>query len=132
MEAKKIVGRLVFSMELPTVKTPSGELAFKGSDARRLDNAVAEWLITNGERTPEALAYLRKIAGLSQTQLGELLHHDKFVISRWENGETEFKAETWLAVAMLALGKMERAMSARDVLTVPTREGKKQTVRLAA
>ena len=110
-------GNLTFTMELPATRVPeSKNPIFNGADVQRFEQEAAKWVITNAAVSPETFRLLRSAAGLTQTQLAELLDSDKETISRWENGRNAFALGTWYILASLATDAMKGKTTTRDWL----------------
>jgi len=130
-------GPLVFAMSLPVDRLPGmpDKHFFRARDIGILERAAALWIIENGVTRPEAIRALRSAAGLSGTELAELLGVDKAQVSRWESGKHDPGVAMWNLVADLALEKMKKRVSPRARLAAvktyrasPTRG----TIKLAA
>lgn len=107
--ATLVYGPLTFSMDLPAKRTTGvSEPLFSVSNLKRLESAAANWIIDNGVPLPETIRLLRSVAGLTATELSNLLGVDRSQVSRWENGKYDPGIGVWTTVAMLAIDKMKR------------------------
>lgn len=56
---------------------------------RRLHKLIADQIVTSdGALTGAELRFLRSEMGMTQTQLGELVHRERLTVSRWESGKS--------------------------------------------
>jgi DNA-binding transcriptional regulator YiaG len=101
-EVKMKVGNTVFTAELPAITGASGKPFVAGTDVRRMEQAVAAWILENGTDGPDSLRILRGAAGLTGTALAELLGVDKSRVSEWENGKANPGRALFSTVACLA------------------------------
>lgn len=96
------VGNTRFTAELPAITNASGKPFVAGPDVRRMEQAVAAWIIANGTDGPDSLRILRGAAGLTGSQLAELLGVDRARVSEWENGKAHPGRALFATVACLA------------------------------
>ncbi len=110
-------GALHFSAELPAkVIVGHPRPVFAADDLRRLEQAAARYVIDHGIKAPETIRALRAAAGLTGSQLAELLGVDKSHVSRWENGKADPGVALWNTVADLAMDVMEGSTRTIDRL----------------
>jgi len=133
--ATLVYGPVTFVAELPALTIPEapGKVFFHGPDQRALENAAARWIIDHGVTAPETIRALRAGAGLTGSQLAELLGVDRSQVSRWENGKADPGIALWNTVAQLALESMEGSTRTVDRLRATQSEGPdlKGKIRLA-
>lgn len=103
--AKIAYGPLTFQAELPAEEIPEapGKRFVSAQHMRALEVAAALWIIDHGAVFPEAIRALRAGAGLTASELADLLDIDKAQVSRWENGKHDPGVGMWNVVADLAL-----------------------------
>ena len=113
-----VVGDLTFTAELPIVQSQGfpGKVMVSGDDVGRLEQAVARWIIEHGVDGPDALKALRSAAGLTGSQLAELLGTDRARISDWENGKANPGRALYATLARLALDAMQGTSDTADYL----------------
>ena len=110
-------GGLSFSAEMPAEMVEDHPRpVFRGTDIKRVENAAARWVIEHGIKAPETIRALRAAAGLTGSQLAELLGVDKSHVSKWENGKSDPGVALWNTVAQLALEAMEGSTRTVDRL----------------
>ena len=116
--ATLIYGSITFVAELPSFTIPEapGKVFFEGTDLRALESAAARWIIDHGVTAPETIRALRAGAGLTGSQLAELLGVDRSQVSRWENGKADPGVALWNTVAQLALDAMDGSTRTADRL----------------
>ena len=88
----------------------------KLTDLGILERAAAAWIIQHGIKAPETIRALRAAAGLSGSQLAELLGVDKSHVAHWEIGEVDPGVAVWNTVADLAMDAMEGSTKTIDRL----------------
>ena len=133
--AKVGYGPYTFEMELPAFEHPKagGKMFVSAEDLHMLENAAARWIIDHGIKAPETIRALRAAAGLTGSQLADLLGVDKSHVSRWENGKADPGVALWNTVASLALEAMEGSTRTLDRLrATQTEPPAEREIRLAA
>ncbi len=89
------------------VEDDAGEATIRIPNVRSLHKLIAKGIVTSsGTLTGPELRYLRTEMGLTQTQLGELVHRERLTISRWERGEGTPDGATEAYIRILASYKL--------------------------
>jgi DNA-binding transcriptional regulator YiaG len=101
-QVKMKVGNTVFVADVPAVESSTGKLFADGEAIVRMEQAVAAWIIQHGTDGPESLRILRSAAGLTGSQLAELLNVDRARVSEWENAKAHPGRALFATVAALA------------------------------
>ncbi len=101
-QVKMKVGNTVFVADLPAIENANGKPFVGLDDVRRMEQAVAAWIIANGTDGPDSLRILRGAAGLTSSQLAELLNVARPRVSEWENGKSHPGRALFATVASLA------------------------------
>jgi DNA-binding transcriptional regulator YiaG len=118
VKTKKVaieVGKLRFTADLalkPVSAFPGKDMV-SAADLERFEQAVARWLIENGVTGHETIKVLRSAAGLTATELANLLGINKSRVSEWESGKHDPGVSVWMTLADLALETMKTSVSAR-------------------
>ncbi len=68
---------------------------------------VHEIVMSDGALTGPELRFLRTEMGLTQTQLGELVHRERLTISRWESGKSTLDGATEAFIRILASSELK-------------------------
>jgi DNA-binding transcriptional regulator YiaG len=84
------VGSICFDGELNSkVCSSCGEHIVDGAMVKKFELMVAQLLADNGQRTPEAFRFMRKVLGLRAVDLAPLIGVGPETISRYETGARE-------------------------------------------
>lgn len=91
----------------------------------KLHKVIAEGILRHeGAMSGKELRFLRTEMGMTQAELGQLLHRDAQTIARWEKGETPIDGAADTLIRQLAAEKLgiDLHMKVEDLarLTVPT------------
>ena len=90
------------------VRDDAGEETIRIPNVRSLHRLISNGIVTStGTLTGPELRYLRTEMGLTQTQLGELVHRERLTVSRWERGESTLDGATEAYIRILASHKLE-------------------------
>lgn len=90
------------------VEDDAGEETIRIPNVRSLHRLISEGIVTSvGTLTGPEIRYLRTEMGLTQTQLGELVHRERLTVSRWERGESTLDGATEAYIRILASYKLE-------------------------
>ena len=90
------------------VEDDAGEETIRIPKVRSLHRLISKGIVTSaGTLTGPELRYLRTEMGLTQTQLGELVHRERLTVSRWERGESTLDGATEAYIRILASHKLE-------------------------
>ena len=85
----------------------AGEEIIRIPNIGSLHKLISREVVTSkGTLTGSELRYLRTEMGLTQTELGELVHRERLTISRWENGENTLDGATEAYIRILASSKL--------------------------
>ncbi len=85
----------------------AGEKVIRIPNIGSLHKLISKTIVTSkGTLTGPELRYLRTEMGLTQTQLGELVHRERLTVSRWERGETTLEGATEAYIRILASSKL--------------------------
>ena len=77
------------------VEDDAAEETIRIPKVRSLHRLISKEIVTSaGTLTGPELRYLRAEMGLTQTQLGELVHRERLTVSRWERGESTLDGDT--------------------------------------
>ncbi len=75
---------------------------------RNLHKLIAREIVqSDGALTGAELRYLRTEMGMTQAQLGQLVHRERLTVSRWEHGESEMDGAAEALVRIFAIRKLE-------------------------
>lgn len=89
------------------VEDDAGEENIRIPNVRSLHRLISMVIVTSaGTLTGPELRYLRTEMGLTQTQLGELVHRERLTVSRWERGESTLDGATEAYIRILASHKL--------------------------
>lgn len=89
------------------VKDDAGEEVIMIPNIGSLHKLISTEVVTSrGTLTGPELRYLRTEMGLTQTQLGELVHRERLTVSRWERGESTLDGATEAYIRILASSKL--------------------------
>ena len=84
-----------------------GEEIIKILNIGSLHKLISQGVVASeGTLTGPELRYLRTEMGLTQAQLGELVHRERLTISRWERGENHLDGATEAYIRILASSKL--------------------------
>ena len=113
----------------------AGEKTIRIPNIKSLHKLIAEGIVASyGTLTGPELRYLRTEMGLTQTQLGELVHRERLTVSRWERGENTLDGATEAYIRILASSKL--GLDEVDPVEVSGRckltTGNKQPIRIDA
>ena len=90
------------------VEDDAGEKTIRIPNVRSLHRLISKGIVTSvGTLTGPEIRYLRTEMGLTQTQLGELVHRERLTVSRWERGESTLDGATEAFIRILASYKLE-------------------------
>ncbi len=88
-------------------KDDQQERAIRIPSIRSLHQLISKMVLSSdGTLTGLELRYLRTEMGLTQTQLGELVHRKRLTIARWENEESKLDGATEAYIRILASKKL--------------------------
>ena len=101
-----------------------------------LHKAIAKGILKQeGALSGKELRFLRTEMGMTQAELGRLLHRDAQSIARWEKGEVPIDGNADTVVRRLAAEKLDIALDASTEelarLTVPTAKPREIIIRRA-
>lgn len=131
---KKAVGKVMFVADLPAHESEGfpGKLMVSAIDVQRFEMAIARWVIDNGTDGPDSVKALRAAAGLTGSQLAELLGIDRARISEWENGHAHPGRAMFATIARLALDSMQGKTETADYLRLMgSHREQKEEIKLA-
>ncbi len=84
-----------------------GKKVLRIPNIRSLHRLISKVVLTSdGSLTGPELRYLRTEMGLTQTQLGKLVHRQRLTIARWESGESTLDGATEAYIRILACKKL--------------------------
>ena len=112
------VAGMKFTADIAVSKSAAfpGKDMVEASDVMQLEQAAARWLIEHGVTSRGSIKVLRAAAGLTASQLGELLGTDRTRVSKWETGAAQPSVALWNTVAALALDAMDGRTTTLDRL----------------
>ena len=85
----------------------AGEEVIRIPKIGSLHRLIAKAIVTSkGTLTGPELRYLRTEMGLTQTQLGDLVHRERLTVSRWERGESTLDGASEALIRILASSKL--------------------------
>ena len=89
------------------IENDAGEETIRIPNIRTLHNLISKEIVTSPDTlTGPELRYLRTEMGLTQTQLGELVHRERLTVSRWERGEGTPDGATEAYIRLLVSHKL--------------------------
>lgn len=90
------------------VEDDAGEETIRIPNVRSLHRLISKGIVTSvGTLTGPEIRYLRTEMGLTQTELGELVHRERLTVSRWERGESTPDGATEAYIRILASYKLQ-------------------------
>ncbi|HET9931130.1 MAG TPA: type II TA system antitoxin MqsA family protein [Polyangiaceae bacterium] len=108
VEERIEVGGISFIADLPAlICGECGENFVDGPDLERFDLAVASWLTSQGQRTPEAFRFARKAIGMRAADLAQLVGVTPETVSRWENGHGAIDVGVFALLGELVADRIE-------------------------
>ena len=113
----------VFIEGVEIIRDEDGEEVVCIPAINELHKTIAEGILRQeGAMSGKELRFLRTEMGMTQAELGQLLHRDAQTIARWEKGEIPIDGNADTVVRKLAAEKLN------IVLDVPTEELARLTV----
>ncbi len=96
------------SIEGLQAQDDAGEETITIPNVRSLHKLISRSIVTSkGSLTGSELRYLRTEMGLTQTQLGKLVHRERGTILRWEQGESTPDGNADAYIRILATDKLK-------------------------
>ncbi|MCY4211491.1 MAG: helix-turn-helix transcriptional regulator [Gammaproteobacteria bacterium] len=90
------------------VRDDAGEPTILIPNINNLHKLIAfRIVISDGALTGAELRYLRTEMGMTQAELGELVHRERLTVSRWELGEHELDGAAEALIRVCALIKLD-------------------------
>lgn len=116
-EMKFVVGEYTFVATVPAdACRKCGEAIVHIDDWGRAEQAVARWLIANGQPSGQATRFLRKVVAIQAKEIARLLDVTPETVSRWEAGTQSLPHSVWAAVTTIALDALEGKPGLRERL----------------
>ncbi len=89
------------------VRVDAGGRIIRIPNTGSLHKLISTGIVTSeGTLTGAELRYLRTEMGLTQTQLGELVHRERLTVSRWERRESTLDGAAEAYIRILASSKL--------------------------
>jgi DNA-binding transcriptional regulator YiaG len=86
----------------------AGEEVYRIQQIRGLHKAIAETLVSHRVgMSGRELRFLRSEMGLTQAELGEILHKEGLTVGRWERGESPIDPNAETVIRLLAIERLE-------------------------
>jgi putative zinc finger/helix-turn-helix YgiT family protein len=111
-----VAGRRFQAKLAATLCSSCGAMYVEGLVLERFELTVAQALANAGERSGEALKFMRKALGYSGRELAQLLGVTLESVSRWETGKHAVDADTIATLAALADDRLTGCTTTRDRL----------------
>ena len=90
-----------------SIQDDAGEKTIRIPGIRKLHALISTAVVqSDGTLTGSELRYLRTEMGMTQTQLGELVHRDRLTVSHWEKDESTLDGATEAYIRILASKKL--------------------------
>ncbi len=105
-------------IECLRTKDDAGEETIIIPNIKYLHKLIAhEIVMSDGALTGPEIKFLRTEMGMTQTQLGKLVHRERLTISRWERGEHRLDGAVDTLLRMLASNKLKLSRVAAEKLS---------------
>jgi putative zinc finger/helix-turn-helix YgiT family protein len=135
VELRREIAGHVFTAILRGLRCDScGETFTEGADGERFDYAVADSLAAAGVAA-ESFRFLRKLAGLRATDLGQLLGVTADTISRWETEKSPIDRSAFALLGLIVRDQETGSTATLDTLRLvgaPKKLGKEVRLKLAS
>ncbi len=115
----------VYIHGLPSFDDDAGEPVFTIPNVNSLHRLIAEAIVSQDSALAgRQLRFLRTEMGLTQAELGRIVHKEMLTVGRWERGENQIddNADTIIRLLVIDYLGLETDMSVEDIsgLSTPT------------
>ncbi len=105
-------------VECLCTRDDAGEKTIIIPNVNSLHTLIAQKIVlSEGALTGPEIRFLRTEMGMTQTQLGKLVHRERLTISRWERGEHRLDGAVDTLLRMLASNKLKLGKVAAEKLS---------------
>ena len=97
----------VFIEGVSFVKDDNGESVIRIPNINGLHHAIAVGIVRRkAMMSGREMRFLRSEMGMTQAELGEMIHREPLTISRWERGETDIDANAETLIRLQAIERL--------------------------
>ena len=136
VELKSVVSGHTFVSNVMAGKCQScGEIFYPGPLLEMVDLIIAATLVRHGERSGEAMRFIRKAIGISAKELAELFGMTQEHVSRLEHGKHPVSEQVMALLGSIALDQADGRSAILDTLhamRAPTKLGKRVPIEVPA
>jgi DNA-binding transcriptional regulator YiaG len=98
-----------------------------------LHRVIAEGIVGKSGMTGAELRFLRSEMGMSQAELGEILHKERLTVGRWERGENPIDENAETVIRLVAIERLNLTFpTVEDVAARSVPSAKEQTITIDA